>query len=57
MIPVALSDAFADAHPELVTYVRVEGAGHVHAWNVDRPRYETAVRIFLATVNLTPAHA
>ena len=57
VIPVALSDAFAEAHPELVTYVRVEGAGHVHAWNVDRPRYETAVRIFLATVSLSPAPA
>lgn len=46
-IPVTLSDAFAEAHPEQVTYIRVAGAGHVHAWNVDRPRYEAAVRTFV----------
>lgn len=48
VVPVLLSDAFAAARPDLVTYLRVEGAGHVHAWNHDRSRYETAVRTFLA---------
>ncbi len=47
-IPVALSDAFAAANPEHVTYVRVPNAGHVRAWNTDQPRYESAVRDFIA---------
>lgn len=47
-VPVSLSDRFAAARPDLVTYVRVEGAEHVTSWNVDRSRYESAVRDFLA---------
>lgn len=48
-VPVWLSDAFAAARPDLVTYERVDGATHVTAWNRDPQRYATAVRRFLAT--------
>ena len=48
-VPVATSDAFAAAREDLVSYVRVEDAGHVRSWNVDPEDYETAVREFLAT--------
>ena len=46
-VPVSISDALAEARPDLVTYERVEGADHVRAWNVDRARYEAAVSAFL----------
>ncbi len=48
LVPVATSDEFAAARPDLVSYERFEGAGHLLAWNVDRPRYELAIRQFLA---------
>ena len=48
VVPVSTSDALAAALPELVTYVRVAKAGHVLSWNVDRERYEGAVRAFVA---------
>ena len=48
--PVAESDAWAEARPATVTYVRVDGAEHVRAWNVDPEGYEAAVREFLARV-------
>ena len=37
-------------HPDLVTLERFGGDGHVQSWNVDRPRYERAVRAFLERV-------
>ena len=46
-VPVSVGDAFAAARPNLVTYERVRGAGHVNAWNTDRRRYTSAVREFL----------
>jgi hypothetical protein len=48
VVPVELSDAFAAAAPDLVTYRRVTGAGHVSAWNADPVGYASAVRQFLA---------
>ncbi|MCH7593421.1 MAG: PilZ domain-containing protein [Chloroflexi bacterium] len=44
------SDELAGARPDLVTYERVPGAEHVHAWNMDPDRYESAVESFLGTV-------
>ena len=38
------------ARPDLVTLERFGGDGHVQSWNVDRPRYERAVRAFLERV-------
>jgi uncharacterized protein len=49
-VPVAISEALAAARPDLVTLERFGGDGHVQSWNVDRPRYERAVRAFLERV-------
>jgi alpha-beta hydrolase superfamily lysophospholipase len=47
-VPVWISDAAADALGDRATYIRVRGAGHIRAWNVDRERYEAAVARFIA---------
>jgi uncharacterized protein len=49
-VPVAMSEALAAARPDLVTLERFGGDGHVQSWNVDRARYERAVRAFLERV-------
>lgn len=49
-MPVETSDALASARPDIVTYVRVAGASHVRAWNVDPEAYESAVGDFLMVV-------
>jgi hypothetical protein len=49
-VPVAISEALAEARPDLVTFERFGGDGHVQSWNVDRPRYERALRAFLGRV-------
>lgn len=46
-VPVATSDDFAASRPDLVTYVRVPGAGHVEGWTVDQPGCTAALRSFL----------
>ncbi|MFA9432689.1 alpha/beta hydrolase family protein [Egicoccus sp. AB-alg2] len=46
-VPVELADALAEALPDLVTYLRVDGAGHLTAWNVARAEVEAAVATFL----------
>ena len=48
-IPVDLSDSFAAARPDIVQYVRVAGADHVRAWNIDPQAYESTVRDFVRT--------
>jgi pimeloyl-ACP methyl ester carboxylesterase len=48
--PESISEALAAARPDLVTLERFGGDGHVQSWNVDRPRYERAVRAFLERV-------
>ena len=48
--PVAESDALAAARPDIVTYVRIEGAHHVRSWNVEPAAYEAAVREYLGTL-------
>jgi alpha-beta hydrolase superfamily lysophospholipase len=47
-VPAEPSAALAAARPDLVTYVAVDDAEHTAMWNVDRPRYEAALRTFLA---------
>jgi uncharacterized protein len=49
-VPESISEALAAARPDLVTLDRFGGDGHVQSWNVDRPRYERAVRAFLERV-------
>ncbi len=49
-VPVATSDALAEARPDIVTYVRVADAGHVRSWNADPAVYEASVRDFLERV-------
>ena len=49
-VPVAISEALAAARPDLVTLERFGGDGHVQSWNIDRPRYERALRAFLERV-------
>jgi uncharacterized protein len=49
-VPVTLSDAFAAARPDVVTYHRVPGAGHLATWNVDRQGCEAALHRFLDRV-------
>lgn len=47
VIPVELSDRFAEARRESVRYHRIPDAGHVRSWNADRERYESALREWL----------
>jgi uncharacterized protein len=49
-VPVAISEELAASRPDLVTFERFGGDGHVQSWNVDRARYERAVRAFLDRV-------
>jgi alpha-beta hydrolase superfamily lysophospholipase len=55
VVPVATSDALAAARPDLVTYVRVPGAGHAESWTVDRPRCAEALAGFLGRLTRPPA--
>jgi hypothetical protein len=50
-VPIATSEALAEARPDLVTFVRVAGAAHMEAWNVDPDRYEERVASFLRDVS------
>ena len=49
-IPVEISDALAEARPDLVTYERVAGGKHVHAWNTAPERYESTLETFLSSL-------
>ena len=53
-VPLSVSERFAAARPDLVTFEQFPGAGHVQSWNLDTERYETAVRDFLTTHTPTP---
>lgn len=48
--PVSVSDTFAKAHPDIVTYDRVEGADHVESWNFDPDWYDAQVVAYLTRV-------
>lgn len=49
-VPVEQSDALSTARPDLVEYVRAEGAEHIRVWNVDPEGYEGAVAGFVERV-------
>jgi pimeloyl-ACP methyl ester carboxylesterase len=46
-VPSEPSRRFAEARPELVTYLSIDGARHCKEWNVDPEAWETAVARFL----------
>ena len=50
LVPVQTSDELARIRPDLVTYHRVEGAGHVRSWNADPAAYDRSLGAFLARV-------
>ncbi len=47
LIPIATSDAFAAARPDLVEYRVTRGAGHTPSWNADPDGYSAAVGRFI----------
>ncbi|MDP8958583.1 MAG: alpha/beta hydrolase, partial [Actinomycetota bacterium] len=49
-VPIETSRALEAARPQLVTYVQVEGAGHIEAWNANPVAYEASVREFVKRV-------
>jgi hypothetical protein len=50
LVPLSTTEELAADRPDLVTAVRVEGAGHVRAWNADPAAYERGVTRFLDCV-------
>jgi pimeloyl-ACP methyl ester carboxylesterase len=47
VVPIGISDDFAEALPDEVTYFRVPEAGHTQSWNVAPGVYERRLRSFL----------
>ena len=45
--PIAITESFVAARPDLARLVRFEQGGHGDLWNVDRARYEAEVMAFL----------
>lgn len=50
LTPVEGADRLAERRADLVTYLRVDGAEHVQAWNVAPAAYEAALAAFLDRV-------
>lgn len=50
-VPVATSDALAQARPDIVEHFRSEQAAHVRTWNLDAQAYENRLRAFLQALD------
>jgi uncharacterized protein len=50
VVPISLSEDFADELPRWVDFYPAPRAGHVESWNVDPPLYERRLDDFLARV-------
>ncbi|MDP6453060.1 MAG: alpha/beta hydrolase [SAR202 cluster bacterium] len=51
IVPIETSETLAKARPDLVNFVRVPGAGHVRAWNLNPTQYEAEVREFMSSLS------
>ncbi len=50
VVPFATSERLARSRPDIVTFERFPGAGHVECWNVDPARYRLDLTRFLSSV-------
>jgi len=48
--PIAITEAFVAARPDIARLIRFEQGAHGDLWNVDRSRYETEILSFLESL-------
>ena len=51
-VPEAVSDAYARALPQQVTFLPIEQGNHVEAWNADPVRYAAAVNRWCDSIGI-----
>jgi alpha-beta hydrolase superfamily lysophospholipase len=56
LVPVVSSDLYAQNAPDLVTYLRVEGAAHTLVWNAGPQAYGDALKTFLKRVSVPESY-
>ncbi|HEX5030059.1 MAG TPA: alpha/beta fold hydrolase [Candidatus Eisenbacteria bacterium] len=54
VVPLWTSESLATRRPDLVTLIKIPGAGHVESWNADSTAYGKNVREWLQRVGLEP---
>jgi uncharacterized protein len=55
IVPISISNEFAEELPRWVTYYRVPHAGHTEAWNVDPKLYDRRLEDFLLKLDASGA--